>query len=292
MSGTGGFTAEWVSGPPTYLTNIDGEETQVVTAGHWEINASGPGITYGTSDEGDGANYLAGLAGITAALPALVDSFFNEVTLDPSIQLSPEQLEKYNAFKAIVRGMGAHLAEIPDNSILDMGNGLTITGAELKSIWARVDFWINPQGTTYLNETARGEANYNWGDPKVSYNIDVLMEYCDSPAEMIYLVLHELGHLTQAGRDYNGMAHRGEVTSTQNEIFANTIALAIATATQQSAYPSATHGYYPTPPSFTGGTASGTGGTTGGTGGGTGGDTGGYTGGGGGGGWQDRGPIP
>jgi uncharacterized membrane protein YgcG len=269
------------------LAGTDNDE-EVIVAGHWEIVANGSGNTYGTSSEGDGANYLAGLAGITAALPALVDAFFNEVILHPSITLTAEQQVKFDAFKAVVRAMGAQLAEIPDNAVLDLGGGLMVTGSELKSTWALLDIWINPANTPYDNGTTRGEANYNFGDPKVSFNIDTLMDYCDSPAEMIYLVLHELGHLTQAGLQVNRDLQAGTVTSEYNEQFASTIALAIAQATQQPTLATVTYGYLPTVPSFTvptTGTTGGTGGTggstgdTGGTGGTTGGTTGGSTGG-------------
>jgi hypothetical protein len=78
-----------------------------------------------------------------------------------------------------------------------------------------VDFIINPQGTVYQNGTQRGEASYNGGNPQISFNIDIVSAYADLLGGLNYIIGHEIGHMTEAGRAGN------------REVVANDIARAI-----------------------------------------------------------------
>jgi len=86
----------------------------------------------------------------------------------------------------------------------------------------------------YKNGLKTGEADYNGGNPVVSFNVDTLVRYNGIANGINFVVLHELAHMTDAAMDYyyelftapgdymkNGGFER-------NERFANDIARAIA----------------------------------------------------------------
>lgn len=267
MSGQGGFRYEWVPGYDYFVEpTATNEGGPVIVAGRWDIVANNPGITQGNLyEQGDGGSYLAGLLGITADLATLVDGIYNEVVVHPSIILTTEQAGILAQFKALVWGQRAQLAEIPDGHLIPLDGGGVVTGAELKAAWARVDFQINPAFTYYpRNQSDRGQADWNFGDPIISLNLNMLDGY-SSLAGLVYLVLHELGHLTQAARNVTAsFRHDGYSPSelVYMEQYANTIGLAIANATNQPYLPNPRHGFLPTVPSFT---SPATGGSTGGS---------------------------
>ncbi len=234
FAGTNGFTTVWVDGPPVYTD--DG--TIVVTAGHWEVRAPAPGITYGNiANDGDGASFLSATLAISASLATLVDALHVDVVVKEGTVLTDAQKAIIAEFKVLVNNIAKQLSEIPDNAILTMANGSTITGAQLKAAWARVDFQINPEGFNgYRNGSARGEADWANGNPVVSFNIDLLEDYAAIGGGLEYLAFHELGHLTLAGRNLNGLLDAGGMTAAeneQNEEFANSVARAISNATGQ-----------------------------------------------------------
>lgn len=122
---------------------------------------------------------------------------------------------------------------IPNEARMTLADGRAVSGQELREMWSKTEFIIHDtKYDGYRNKSARGEADYNDGNPRISYNIGVLTDYSRTPGGMNYLALHEIGHMTVAGRQTNAEVHRDEVlTHAENEVnerLANDVARGIA----------------------------------------------------------------
>lgn len=156
-----------------------------------------------------------------------------EVQVNIDRPLTAEEKAALAEFMANIEAIDAAIADLSDNAILTLPNGSVVTGAELKDMWAKTDFTVNEIGTNYLNNSFRGEADYNHGNPQVSLNLDTVQRYGSQTGGMSFLVLHELGHMTLAGRSYLESAAPGGISTEEdlvNERIANDIARAIANA--------------------------------------------------------------
>jgi hypothetical protein len=164
-------------------------------------------------------------------------------------QLTALEQQAVNALAYAIHNTTAAVDAIPNTSIIKLADGKTVTGAELKEIWKNTDFVINENGFKYANGTDRGEADYNGGNPVVSFNIATLAAYSQLEGGMTYLPLHELGHMTAAGRAQNESYLAGRSTYEQNERLANDIARAIADNSGDKILGEpGGGGYSPTPP--------------------------------------------
>ena len=140
-------------------------------------------------------------------------------------QLTADEQQAVNALAQAIQNTSAAIDAIADNAQIKMPDGRTVTGAELKGIWKNTDFVINENGHQYANGTDRGEANYNNGNPVVSFNISTLTAYSHLEGGMTYLPLHELGHMTSIARE---QYQNTNASYEENERLANDIARAIA----------------------------------------------------------------
>lgn len=152
------------------------------------------------------------------------------VHVDVKITRPLTALEQLNIddLNIAIREMTFNIAAINDTATLTLFNGQTVTGAELKDLWAKTDFVVNDNNTLYPNGTARSEADYNNGNPVISINLSLLGNYDALVGGMNYLVRHELAHMTNAGRYENDRYYSGQSTNELNERIANDIAWAIA----------------------------------------------------------------
>lgn len=189
--------------------------------------------------------------------PVQNDPDKEEVEITVNIQRALTQSER-NALDALadaVSDASIAINAIPDNAEITLSNGAKVTGAELKEVWGKTDFTINERGTSYQNGTFRGEADYNGGDPRVSINIDNVEGYAANGAGgMNYLVLHELGHMTAAGRASNQLnvgAPENSPGWIRNERIANDTAHAIADSFGMSILGNPDAGYSSSIPIFT-----------------------------------------
>jgi len=158
------------------------------------------------------------------------DSIRVELNIDrPLTEEEQKALDDLN--EAIIRITQA-IDQIPDDAVLTMEGGRTVSGSELKQLWSKIDFEINEIGTMYPNGLPTGQADYNNGNPFVSLNIDTVKGYNELFGGINFLPLHELAHMTNAARDYyQSLYSDGAYTNeefAQNERFANDIARAIA----------------------------------------------------------------
>lgn len=146
--------------------------------------------------------------------------------------LTAEQKAAIEEFEQEVAKVDAWISNLPDNAVLRLSDGSEVTGAEVKEAWAKLDFTINPAGTTYLNGTQVGEANWNAGDPVVSFNIDYLTSQSNvAGAELGWMIGHELGHLVSDQRAQLDILVQGGMTADemrQHQQMANDIAYALA----------------------------------------------------------------
>ncbi len=114
--------------------------------------------------------------GGTATLntPEPTDQASVQVELNINRTLTAAEGAAVDALNNTIRTATQTINNIPNNAHITLPNGSTVTGAELKQMWASTDFRINEVGTQYANGTTRGEANYAGGNPLVSFNIDTL----------------------------------------------------------------------------------------------------------------------
>jgi len=104
--------------------------------------------------------------------PSDEDAIHVKINFDrPLTEAEQKNLDDLNAgILRITKGVD----NIPDNYILTMDGGRTISGKELKQLWVKTDFEINELGHEYANGLKTGEADYNNGNPVVRFNIDTL----------------------------------------------------------------------------------------------------------------------
>ena len=157
-----------------------------------------------------------------------------DVTVAFDRALTPAETQALLDFKAAVVANTQAINGLAATDHVTLADGSVITGSELKALWAKTDFIVNENNHTYLNATSRGEANYNNGNPKVSFNIDLMESYDIWGVNgMQFLSFHELGHITQAGRNSNlniDADHNGVVSEPErlnNEHLANDTAAAL-----------------------------------------------------------------
>ncbi|MGH8076117.1 MAG: hypothetical protein ACREPE_02165 [Lysobacter sp.] len=164
--------------------------------------------------------------------PETADVESIHVDVNFSRELTESEQKAVDSLNKTIQEVTHALNQIPDNAQITLSNGQTVTGAELKQIWAMTDFTINEVGHQYANGGFTSEANYNGGNPAVNVNIDLLANYNAVNGGMNFFALHELGHMTAAGRNtLNGFYADGVLTPTEhlaNEQIANDIARAIA----------------------------------------------------------------
>lgn len=186
--------------------------------------------------------------------PPDADSHDTTVNLDEST-LTADEKQALADFKASVARADAWVKALPDNAQLRLDNGQIVTGAEVKAAWAKTDFVINPAGTNYANNSYRGEADYNGGDPVVRINIDVLNGYNNHAGGSDYLVLHEIAHLTADQRSNlssvtNDSDGYTEADRTAHERMANDIARAVTTWNGGTVMANPGDGYSTSNPTF------------------------------------------
>ena len=204
------------------------EDDEVVVTGtriRWVLDDLAWYSSQGTYTQGDGFAWGNDGSNVVAD----TDSIDVTVNIPPG-DLTTEQKAAIEALKASVVAATAAINALPDTAKIVFPNGATITGAELKELWAKTDFVINPEGHQYLNGTDRGEADRSTS--QISFNLDKLVDYYradDTPhtdnAGTNFLVLHELGHLTAANTTFDENANNPQ---TAVERMANDIARAIA----------------------------------------------------------------
>ena len=149
----------------------------------------------------------------------------DEILIQVALGREPTDQERavVEVFASRVRDADSFVKSLNDTDKITLRSGVEVTGAELKSLWAKLDFVIKPTGTSYANGTIRGEANYNGGNPIVTLNIDLIEGHSQTYEGGIFLPLHELGHLL------SDTAYRDEIDS-------NDIARAIAARSNVGAY--------------------------------------------------------
>jgi hypothetical protein len=213
-----------------YRVSNEGEEgEEVVVVGKrlpgnvlvWDDGNTGEPTEHPPGDGGGGG----GGGEPTETLP---DEASVDIKLNINRPLTDDEKADLEDLKKTIAALEKAIMELADNAVLRLPNGADVTGAELKVLWAKMDFVINDVGHIYGtvtdsqgnvfpgNQTDRGQANPNWGNPEISFNIDLLDEYNDLDGGLNYLVAHELGHISQATTNYYS-----------SEITANDIARAL-----------------------------------------------------------------
>lgn len=152
-----------------------------------------------------------------------------EVTINLGRPLTDSENEALQDFMDAVAAIDAAIRSLADNVKITLYDGSTVTGAELKSLWSKTEFFINPDNIFYgeTNPQNRGAAMLNGGNPEVFVNISTFMGYAAHPnnSGLNYFVGHELGHLTQANQNHNGTVPDA---GARYEQMANDISRAIA----------------------------------------------------------------
>src|SRR5690606_20725119 len=114
-----------------------------------------------------------------------------------------------------------------------------VTSDERRKVEQVMNVHMRPEGHRHPNAKNRREANRKDGRPLISFNIDTLVGYADRGVEgLAYLLLHEIGHMTEAGWTLNAKLdaerrEKGEKALTlaqnqENELLANDVAKTVA----------------------------------------------------------------
>jgi len=262
------------SAKKTGLRELTTDEWELVAGGYWTDGFGNPEITVdgeGPSnpnplgpwpyypDYDDDGDYDYGGGGGGGGEPMPTDADSHDVTSTIARPLTAEEQAAVDALKAFVDRVTPKINAIPDNAVLTLKDGSTITGAEVKRIWANTDYVINEKGTLYSNGTTRGEANLNGGNPVISFNIDLLVNkaentgYALSPGGIEFVALHDFAHLLGAAQAYDIVVTAGGVTAAEEaarEQMANTIAWSIGQATDETLLTNPKHEYDPAKPTF------------------------------------------
>lgn len=91
--------------------------------------------------------------------------------------MTAEQKAAVQAFQDAIGKADTAIRNLADNAGIRLYDGSIVTGKELKALWAKTDFVINPDSVTYPGDQNRGFANYNGGDPIISLGITTLSNY-------------------------------------------------------------------------------------------------------------------
>ncbi len=166
----------------------------------------------------------------TPEAPALATPRVN-VRIDR--ELKPEERTALAQLDASIQATTRTLGAIPAVARMTLADGRSVSGSELREMWSKTEFAIHDTGYNgYRNKSARGEADFNGGEPRIAFNIDVVERYGHPLGGMNYLVLHEIGHMTSAGRETNEQVYRDKVLTAEenriNERLANDVARGIA----------------------------------------------------------------
>jgi hypothetical protein len=218
----------------------------------WTQHFMVPGYWYSNGGSSDGwlndlppDGYYSG--GGTTAGSELPDEAVIKIERTFDGPLSPLQSKALESLKIQIGRATEIVNSLPDTARVRLADGSVVTGAEMKALWAKVDFVINREGHTYANNTARGEANFRDGDPVISFNIDQVVTYYTTDKGLSFLIAHELGHMTAAGRDFNRMVWAdGVLTADENRLneqIANDISRAFNEFGQEAYMDHPTHGY-------------------------------------------------
>jgi hypothetical protein len=164
--------------------------------------------------------------------------------------LTPQEQAAVNKLREVIDLAKMRINEMPDNAILRLSDGRTITGRELKDVIARLDVEIY-DGRSFANKSDKiivggveqprlnpvsgravgGEADYNGGNPVIRLNIGGLQAYAANTGGVEYLFLHEVGHMVPAGLQNLATIGADGISpaeSAAHERMANDIARALA----------------------------------------------------------------
>jgi len=228
-----------------------GEDQDIVVNGYyWDYNWNWDwwNNSYAWSDP-----YYGG-ADMWDTTPPPADSDSHDVDVNITRPLTAEEQKAVNDLLAFVSKITAAINALPDNYILNLKEG-AVKASEVKSVWANVDYVINEIGTRYANQTSRGEANYNGGNPVISFNIDLLVDYSKSQGGIEFVAFHDFAHLLKVAQDYDYKVTRDAdgLTKAEEEAreqMANTIARALNLATNQPVLSNPEYGYDSGNPTF------------------------------------------
>lgn len=186
-------------------TDVSSDSGEIVITGYRDSGT--PGVFWGGPSEGGSGHepHPTLVPGGGGSAPA-TDQDVVTIEINVGRELTPSEQAAIENLKATIAAIDVAIRKLPDNAILILPSGKSVTGADLKVIWAKTDFVIN-ENEPYKNLSYRGEANVigqdtqnvSGNDYQISFNIHdrALDGYDHREGGVNYLVAHELGHLTQ-----------------------------------------------------------------------------------------------
>jgi len=163
----------------------------------------------------------------------LLDEDNHEVTVQIYRELTAAEQASIDRFIGDIARANRIINSLSDFDIIRIPGKADISGAEFKALWSKTDFVIHDNYWTYDNGTQRGEAAYQGGNAQISFNIATLQSYVDTPGMAgnggLWVVMHELGHMTGVGRDLNAYFAETHLpyAGQESERFANDFARTI-----------------------------------------------------------------
>lgn len=133
----------------------------------------------------------------------ILDVSAQTVEVDPGVEMNDANRLALDRLLEIRSRVTNYLHSLPSTGVFLTPKG-PITVAELLARWARTDFHITPEGTSYAANgisgfPGAGAAYYNGGDPVFETSINYLRQFMADPDRALFYILHELGHVTAIG---------------------------------------------------------------------------------------------
>ena len=168
----------------------------------------------------------------------LLDVSAHTISIQTDEPLTPAQLEAVEKLRLQIERTTAMLNSLPITGIFTFADGTTITVADLRTLWARVDIVVTSHNYSELGIPGipgMGAAIWNNGDPIFEVNINALTnQFMPMPWSQTWWPLHELAHVTALGRALTGSMWADGIQTVDeykwNESFATSTAIAIAAA--------------------------------------------------------------
>gem|GEM_PF-4660208 len=197
-----------VNGYPIYgYLSFYGTGSGGYGGGGWDTNTNDHSPDFGTGD---------------TAYPDVSTIDVSEVKLGRP--LTAEEQAAVDQLRASMTSMLTGLNSLPAGSYFLMNDGTKVSVDEVIKLLSYTDFQLWPAGTNFGNG-GQGMPDWNGGNPIFHIDIAALVTLHAQQGGMAYYLLHELGHITQAGRDRNVAMYDPNspsgTTMTQAEYLAN-----------------------------------------------------------------------
>ena len=154
--------------------------------GAFQLLGNVDNYVYGYFEPADGSNFLNGADGDVHTIDT------GDATMTPELEEAVEALAK------LVATIDRAISTLSDTDVITLPDGRKVTGAEIKKIWASIDFEITDRSF------GPGRAGATLDDGTLQVNAGFFTQYYTDNGQdgLEWDVFHEFAHLTTAADDF------------------------------------------------------------------------------------------